>query len=698
MNICLITAPTVTEFGLPDEVRSESVRRSACDPQLGVLSLAAVLQQSGHNVRIVDVNHTYMNYACHDGSAAYDFAYVVAQIIVREDAEIYGFGSICSSYPLTIRIAEAVKALRRDSTILFGGPQASVVDIQTLNTFPFIDLILRGEAENSFPILIEELAGLHQLEKVQGLTYRFASCVQRNCNSPVVGDLNSLPFPAYHLSSYLRGTKKAALELGRGCPFACTFCSTNDFFRRNFRLRSPERVLQDMRRIASEYSIRDFDLVHDMFTVNRNRVVEFCEAMIGSREGFTWSCSARTDCIDQELLELMAVSGCVSIFFGVESGSVRIQEVMNKHLDPQRAREVIDTADRLGIHTTVSLITGFPEETWGDFKDTVRMFMYSARHLKSDPQLNILAPLAGTPLYDTSKNKLQLDELCSDVSQQSAGKDEANHRLIETYPEIFPNFYLIPTHFLDRDCILEFREFSLVGIECLRWLLSAIDQGNSIVEFFLDWREYRVRSYPSLRGMELRRYYRQNFRSDFLAFVRKHPRGQTAVVEALLDYETQKVVTFAVMREDRVGGIQLQCDAPLKWDDIVVTSPDARLITLGFNVETLIDSLKNEVLAELQHGTYFYVTREEMPGVSRLHRISDWMASAVRYCDISHTLAEVLQQLEIAEISDEQREDLILQLVKAAHSYGFLRIFRSKDCAVEHSTPTMSAVTSQFPL
>src|SRR5205809_1059956 len=137
------------------------------------------------------------------------------------------------------------------------------------------------------------------------------------------------------------GRDTAALELGRGCPFACTFCSTNDFFRRNFRLRSPNRMLQDMRVIASTYAIRDFELVHDMFTVDRRRVAAFCEAMITSREEFTWSCSARTDCIDEELLELMARAGCRGIFFGVESGSERMQKIIDKHLDPRRAEEVI---------------------------------------------------------------------------------------------------------------------------------------------------------------------------------------------------------------------------------------------------------------------------------------------------------------------------------------------------------------------
>src|SRR6185312_1909663 len=133
------------------------------------------------------------------------------------------------------------------------------------------------------------------------------------------------------------------------------FCSTNDFFRRNFRLRSPVRILRDMRDLAVSYGLTDFDLVHDMFTVDRRRVVAFCETMIASGENFTWSCSARTDCVDGELLTLMAHAGCRGLFFGIETGSARMQAIIEKDLDLMRAAEIIDTAERLGIGTTVSL-------------------------------------------------------------------------------------------------------------------------------------------------------------------------------------------------------------------------------------------------------------------------------------------------------------------------------------------------------
>ena len=355
LKICLVNAPIAAEFAGAIEIQSDAVRQITLEPQLGILSLAAALELRGDNPEIVDLNRTYFHLADSAGIARLDdFAEFAGAVIAAKDAEVFGFTSICSSYPLTIRIAKGVKAIRPHCTTLFGGPQASVVDLQTLSAFPFVDFILRGEAEESLPWLLDELAGQGRMDRVPGLTYRAKGQPRRNPNAPVIRNLDALAAPAYHLTGELEGAHRAALEMGRGCPFACTFCSTNDFFRRNFRLRSPERILCDMQGLATAYGISDFDLIHDMFTVDRRRVVAFCEAMIGSGEKFTWSCSARTDCVDEPLLELMARAGCHGLFFGIETGSVRMQAIIDKHLDPRRAREIIDTAERLGIGTTVS--------------------------------------------------------------------------------------------------------------------------------------------------------------------------------------------------------------------------------------------------------------------------------------------------------------------------------------------------------
>jgi radical SAM superfamily enzyme YgiQ (UPF0313 family) len=142
-----------------------------------------------------------------------------------------------------------------------------------------------------------------------------------------------------------------------------------------------------------------FNLVHDMFTVDRRRVVEFCEAMIESGTGFQWSCSARTDCVDEELLRLMARAGCNGIFFGIETGSKRMQRIIDKDLNPAQNRAMVEATDRLGIVTTVSVIVGFAEETEDDLRQTLDVYVHALRQPHALPQVPILAPLSGTPVF-----------------------------------------------------------------------------------------------------------------------------------------------------------------------------------------------------------------------------------------------------------------------------------------------------------
>src|SRR6202022_4672088 len=133
---------------------------------------------------------------------------------------------------------------------------------------------------------------------------------------------------------------------------------------------------------------------------------------------------------------MMARAGCTGIFDGVEARRPRMQKIINKNLDPQRAKDVIDDTERLGMRSTVSLITGFPEETWDDLRHTVRIYMHSARCPHSSPQLNILAPLAETPIHAKHKQDLVLYDLCSDMSHQGRSHNEPDHELIRDYPDI----------------------------------------------------------------------------------------------------------------------------------------------------------------------------------------------------------------------------------------------------------------------
>src|SRR5215468_7499800 len=459
MKVCLISAPTANQLGNRAVREVDAARIMGELAPVGILSLAAVLEEKGLQPEVVDLNRVYFEWlqSSHqqERTREADFCRFAGSWFTDRQFDFFGLSTVCSSYPLTIRVAGELKRLHPESTVALGGPQASVVDLSTMRAYPFIDLVVRGEAEQTLPQLLDALDSGSSMVSVPGVTFRQGGEVLRTPDAPLILDLDSLPFPAFHLFPDVRFCRHFPMELGRGCPFACTFCSTNDFFRRRFRLKSPEHMIAEMRRVKQTYGINSFELVHDMFTVDRKRVVAFCEALLACDEKFYWGSSARTDCIDEELIELMARAGCRGIFFGIESGSARMQKVIDKGLDLVESAARVRACDKSKIKTAVSLIVGFPEETKEDLRSTIGFFMDALRSDHADPQLVILAPLAGTPIHQQHKNDLFLDDADSNMAYRGWDQGPEEKRMINEHPDMFPNFYSVPTPFLDHEFLKE---------------------------------------------------------------------------------------------------------------------------------------------------------------------------------------------------------------------------------------------------
>jgi radical SAM superfamily enzyme YgiQ (UPF0313 family) len=521
MKVCLVGAPTAHEFDDGAMAESDALRAIAEHAPLGVLSLAAVLEEQGLRPEVVDLNRLYYDFQRNHDKHESDFSRFAASYFREHQYDFVGFSSVCSSYPVTLRIACEVKRQHPASVVAFGGPQASATDIPTLQAYAPIDLVVRGEAEQTLPELLDALAGGRQLDDIPGLTFRRNGEAVRTPDGGGITDLDTLPFPAFHLVPDMEKCRFMPLELGRGCPFSCTFCSTNDFFRRRFRLKSPARMLEEMRRVKTTYGIDTFELVHDMFTVDRKRVAAFCEALLAVPDKFIWGCSARTDCIDEELIELMASAGCRGIFFGIETGSARMQKIIDKGLDLDDSRARVRSCSKAKIKTAVSLIVGYPEETKDDLRATIGFFADSLRSDHADPQLVILAPLAGTPIHKQHKEELFLEDADSDMSYRGWDQGPEEKKMIAEHPDIFPNFYSIPTVHVDQEFLKELRDFLLNGIKTARRLLLELRlAGADMLGVFEDWRAWRRNNKGGLRRDDLAAYYAgESFPHDLLEFV-----------------------------------------------------------------------------------------------------------------------------------------------------------------------------------
>jgi len=407
-------------------------------PHLGLLALAAVAEAHGHAVQIYDPKRLIRGGRLPYNATLYERA---ARDLLAMQPRVVGFTTLGCSFLFALNVAAELKRHQPDLPILLGGPHATMLDRQILERFPQFDAIVRHEADEIFPAVLDNVER-RRFDGIPGITWRDSkrTGLRSTDGKPKVADLDTLPIASYDYYPVADlGLELLRIEAGRGCPFACTFCSTAGFFQRSFRLKSAPRLLKELDLLHERYGVSDFKLDHDMFTVNRRKVLEFCEAVAG--RGYRWRASARVDCVDTELLEKMAESGCVSLYFGIETGSARMQKICEKRLDLDLVAPILGVAERLGIATTASFITGYPEEREQDQDDTLDMLgrCFGPTCL---PQLHMLAPEPGTPIFDQLGAEIAYDGYGGPYNAELVGPDD--ERLVREHRDIFQTYYYYP--------------------------------------------------------------------------------------------------------------------------------------------------------------------------------------------------------------------------------------------------------------
>ena len=452
---------------LPDE---GSLASLDVHPHLGLLALAAAAEGAGHVVEIYDPKRLIRA-----GHLQYDATLYerVADELLARRPDAVGFTTLGCSFLFAINVAAELKRREPELPVLLGGPHATMLHQQILERFPQFDVIARHECDQIFGDVLANLER-RTFARIPGLSWRTGEQLHYTDGKPKVEDLDTLPIASYdHYPVEELGLDLLRIEAGRGCPFHCTFCSTAGFFQRSFRLKSAERLVRELDLLHARYGFSDFKLDHDMFTVNRRKVAEFCEAVQG--RGYRWRASARVDCVDEALLETMAASGCVGLYFGIETGSVRMQSICQKRLDLTLVQPMLAVAERLGIETTASFITGYPEELESDQDDTLDMIGRSASP-SCLTQLHMLAPEPGTPMFDEHAKELAYDGYGGPYNAELVGAgDEA---LVHGHPDIFQTYYYYPAAMPRERYIFAVETVAVlrrVGPIVLRYLLRAFD-------------------------------------------------------------------------------------------------------------------------------------------------------------------------------------------------------------------------------
>lgn len=380
-------------------------------PDIGLGYLATALLRKGHTVRILDCAKERLNM---EG---------FIDIVRKARPDLIGFKIFSNEVPSASRMMSRVRReFSHPPTLVVGGPHVSGLAGDALKTLPEADFGIQGEAEIGLPLLVKALESRSFPDdpSIPGLLYRVGPYVRAN-PPRLAENLDDLGMPSWSLmppSSYpkqsfglfVRRFPTAPVLTTRGCPFHCTYCAGFRVTGRKLRKRSVEAVLEELAFLKADFGIRDFTIVDDNFTLDRNFAMSLCEALIARGLDLSWSCpnGIRLDTLDPELVGTMEKAGCYSVSVGIESGSDRVLKLMKKHLTVTQIREkvhLLRSASRIKI--TGFFMLGFPGEERSDIEKTIDL----ARSLPLDrAAFSIFSPLPGTEMAERMRREGPLEQ------------------------------------------------------------------------------------------------------------------------------------------------------------------------------------------------------------------------------------------------------------------------------------------------
>lgn len=392
-----MTAPVITLVSCPtpmDKRYGAGVKKVGNTmPNLGLAILAAILQRDGVGVRLVEVS-----------AHGYDTPDLIR--MVRDNGStVVGVTVTTPNWHDVVALAEACKAALPQVKFIIGGPHIKAVQAEVLEQCAAIDAAVYGEAESIITPLVRTLANGGNLSGIANLIWRRGTEIVINPPAPLITDLDALPFPAwelieqfpraYQLTTNLHLRHPAGtLFTSRGCPFNCIYCDKS-MFGNKVRLHSAEYVFRMMEKLHRAYGVRHIMFYDDTFTFDHQRVLDLCAMLEQARFDLTWACMS-TVLVTREMLQAMHRAGCVSVAYGIESGSPRILKILNKPIDLDKTREVLRWTKEAGMRTRGFFIIANPGETLAEMQETVD-YMLSAD--LDDAWLACFTPFPGSACY-----------------------------------------------------------------------------------------------------------------------------------------------------------------------------------------------------------------------------------------------------------------------------------------------------------
>ena len=410
-------------------------------PPIGIETLAPVVRQHGHEVRMFDTCHPQMK------------EQHIAEAVGEERPDVIALSFLSTtSYPAAKSMAHRLKQAAPDTPIIMGGVFATMNATKILADCPDADFIGKGEGEELFPDFLEKL---DHPGSVAGLVWRNGREIVENLPRPIVKDLDRFPYPdrtslpidyiesmPLDVPAVLSLDRFCTVQTSRGCPYKCVYCDIPALADGKWRSRSAEHVLGEMQQLSDD-GYRSIYLTDDHFLLKRSRIREICQGIVDRQLKFRWGCEGRVDSVAIDQFPIMAEANCSFLAFGVEAGTQKVLDRLKKQQSLEQIERGISEAKRHGIDTAHGFfLVGSPDESEADILES---FRFAARLELDTFGFNRLCAYRGTPLWQEYVERGIIDDerdwhkwfKCSDIDPTVLPSEVVNRARQKGYLLLF---------------------------------------------------------------------------------------------------------------------------------------------------------------------------------------------------------------------------------------------------------------------
>lgn len=362
----------------------------------GLAYVAAYAEKNGHEIEVLDIPAEKLNF---------NEVQIKIKRMDLTSYDIIGITGIVNQYIYVKKLSELLKKITNKKIVL-GGPLSSYSwNIVLENTK--VDICVIGEGEQTF---LEILNG-KKLSTIDGVIYKTKKEIKQNKAREQIKDLDSIGMPAFHLFDmefyikksgmmdilrpYYKDIRSLPLITSRGCPYNCKFCSKST---RGVRMKSLDFLFKEIDYYKKEFGVKAVHFVDELLLLNKKRFLEFCQRI--KKYDVKWDCQARINLVDEEILTKMKESNGACVGFGIESGSQKILDAMDKRIKVEDIKKYLMFCQKIGLPVKIQIIYGYPGENWETLMETVSLFK---KVRLPGRRFGVITPLPGAPLYEEAK-------------------------------------------------------------------------------------------------------------------------------------------------------------------------------------------------------------------------------------------------------------------------------------------------------